>query len=187
MYPYGSTVYGTNVKGSDEDIITVLTRVNDRHQIIDREVDGRMFSFVTHDKTSFQRGLWAHEIYALECYWLPDAKVLKYPKEDWDFKLNLEHLRISLSEKTSHSWVKAKKKFGEGDIVRGKKSLFHSLRILKFGIQIATEGKLVNYQDGVDLWWEIYTNPSLFWTDYEKLYKKLHNELSSKFRSLTPK
>lgn len=182
IYPYGSRVYGTNVSDSDEDYITVLKHMPDKHIILDRD----NFSFIVHDATSFQRGLWAHEAYALESFFLDPS--LKLKDALWDFKLDKRALRESISQKASHSFVKAKKKFEvEGDFKRGKKSLFHSIRLLTFGHQIATEGKIVNYQAANDHWWEIWTNPSTKWIDYQSIYRPMYNGLCTKFREVCPK
>jgi hypothetical protein len=182
MYPYGSKVYGTAVTGSDEDYITVLRYMPEKHEILDRDD----FSFVIHNEQTFQRGLWAHECYALECFFLDPSLRLK--DRPWDFSLDKRVLRESISQKASHSFVKAKKKFEvEGDFKRGKKSLFHSLRILSFGHQVATEGKIINYQAANDWWWEIWTNPSLKWIDYQTIYRPIYNGLCTKFKEVCPK
>jgi len=182
IYPYGSRVYGTAVADSDEDFITVLKRMPERHEILDR--DG--FSFVLHDPTTFQRGIWAHEPYALECYFLDPS--LKLKDRVWDFKLEKRVIRESFSQKASHSFVKAKKKFEvEGDFKRGKKSLFHSLRIMTFGCQIAEHGKITDYQAANDWWWEMWTNPSNKWMDYQSTYRPIYNGLCTRFRELCPK
>lgn len=182
MYPYGSRVYGTAVEGSDQDFITVLKNMPNRHEILDREG----YSFILHDATTFQRGLWAHECYAIECFFLDSSQKLK--DREWDFKVDKRVLRESFSQKASHSFVKAKKKIEvERDFKRGKKSLFHSLRILTFGIQVATTGEIQDYQAANDWWWEIYTNPSETWEDYLKIYRPVYNGLCTKFREVCPK
>lgn len=182
LYPYGSHVYGTAVAGSDEDFITVLKHIPDKHIILDRPP----FSFVIHDALSFQRGLWAHEPYAIESYFLDRS--LKLKDAVWDFKLDKRALREAFSQKASHSFVKAKKKFEvEGDFKRGKKSLFHALRILTFGTQVATEGRITNYQAANDHWWEIWTNPSNKWIDYQSVYRPIYNGLCTQFREACPK
>lgn len=183
MYPYGSHVYGTNIEGSDEDYITVLKVLHNKHEILDR--DDR-YSFVLHDETTFQRGLWAHECYAIECFFLDKSQKLK--DRPWDFKLDKRVLRESYSQKASHSFVKAKKKIEvERDFKRGKKSLFHSLRILTFGIQLAETGAIQDFQAANQHWWEIYTNPSETWEDYLKIYRPVYNGLCTKFREVCPK
>lgn len=182
IFPYGSHVYGTNLEDSDEDFITVLKYNPNKHDII----DVGSLSFVLHDQQSFQRGLWAHEAYALECYFLDPSRKIKDAL--WDFSLDKRVLRESFSQKASHSFVKAKKKIEvERDLKKGKKSLFHSLRILTFGTQIATDGKITDYQAANDWWWEIWTNPATDWLDYQKVYRPIYNGLCTKFREVCPK
>lgn len=183
IFPYGSRVYGTANEDSDEDYITVLKKMHRKHQIYSN--NGK--SFVIHDTTSFQRAIWAHEPFALEAIFLPVEQHLKNTVK-WDFELKLHILRESFSQKASHSFVKAKKKFEvEADFKRGKKSLFHSCRILNFGIQIAQAGKISNYQSANEYWWDIYKNPSTDWDTYQDKYKPIFNNLNSKFRELAPK
>lgn len=183
MYTYGSHVYGTNVEGSDEDYIVVLSHARETHELIERDNK----SFVIHDETSLQRGIWAHEPYALETYFLASKHRLKDTVK-WDFKLETRVLRESFSQKASHSWVKAKKKIEvEADYKRGKKSLFHSLRILTFGLQLAEEGKITDFGAANEWWWDIYTNPSTKYEDYLKQFRPIYNGLCTKFREAAPK
>ena len=182
VYPYGSHVYGTNLEDSDEDFIVVLKHNPNKHDIL----DVGSLSFVLHDQQSFQRGLWAHEAYALECYFLdPRRKIKDFV---WDFSLDKRALRESIAQKASHSFVKAKKKIEvEADFKRGKKSLFHSLRLLNFGTQVARDGKITNYTAANDWWWEIWTNPSTSWVDYQKVYRPIYNGLCTGFREVCTK
>jgi hypothetical protein len=62
--------------------------------------------------------------------------------------------------KAGNSFAKAGKKLDvEKEHYKGKKSLFHSLRILMFGIQIAKAGRITNYGEANDLWKEIKQVP----------------------------
>ena len=61
-----------------------------------------------------------------------------------------ENLRTSISTITSNSWVKGKKKLiitVDYDLNLALKSVFHSLRILDFGIQISENKKIVNFSN----------------------------------------
>lgn len=184
LYKYGSMVYGSNTETSDEDYILILKR-GQSGTILDY---GNK-SFVVHTPTSFQRGLWAHEPYALETFFLPADMVFK-SGHIWDFgKIDLSVLRHSFSAKSSHSFVKAKKKIDvEKDFYRGKKSLFHSLRILDFGIQLAEHGKVQDFTSATERWWwDIYTDPSESWETYKVKYRPIHNGLLTRFREVSPK
>lgn len=189
IYPYGSRVYGNAMANSDYDYI-VITRNKVQDQYSDRLVNINFFTPEEH-----QQRLNDHEISALECYFLPQEIVLfdrMHPLNKnaahFKFDLDLVKLRHSLSAKSSNSWVKAKKKLTvekDYDLAIGKKSLFHAIRIIEYGMQIARNGRLVDYSVCNDLYWEIMSSyndwPSLF-----EGYKKYYNGLLTSFRKLAP-
>lgn len=189
LYEYGSFVYKTNRPDSDYDHILIYENY-DQHDQFDKEVvcdtdEGirkLKHSFNAMGKEAFQKALDDHEIYALECLFLPEKHIVKEPPEPWKFTLDLAKLRASISEKASHSFVKAKKKIMQGDILIGKKSLFHSLRILNFGAQLAVSKEILDYQSPNWLWEEIFAEPSENWEDYQEKYKAKYNMLATHFR-----
>lgn len=180
IYPYGSRVYGTNSEKSDYDFILIINSNKSEVHLED-------FSLNIYPVDLFKQMLQDHEISAIECISLKHPLRNDYP---FEFKLNKPALRKSISEKASHSFVKAKKKFiveKDKDIYAGKKSLFHSLRIIDFGMQIAKEGKVTNWSSCNDLWSEIIKNDSEEWDVYRAKYKPIHNSMMSEFRKLAPK
>lgn len=190
MFSYGSRVYGTYSKNSDFDYIYIFD--DEKAEKLDDQFiyEGKntVENYSIYGITKFQQMMNDHHISALECYFLPQEHFTSY--HQFDFELNLQQLRKSISEKVSHSWVKAKKKFeieDDRNIYVGKKSLFHSMRIIDFGTQIAKTGKIENYQSCVHLWNEIKNNPSESWKNYETKYKLKFNEMMSEFRKLAPK
>ena len=93
-----------------------------------------------------------------------------------------------MSQKANHSFVKAKKKIEvEKDYYVGWKSLFHSLRILVFGIQIAKEGCISDYSAANDYWHEIREANQYDWSYFKSKYQPEHNRLATEFRKLAPK
>ena len=84
-----------------------------------------------------------HRIFALEALFQePCAGYLKH------FELDKWKLRREFSGVSSNSWVKAKKKMiveKDLDMRCGAKSLFHSIRISMFAVQIAKHGKITQY------------------------------------------
>jgi hypothetical protein len=148
LYMYGSRVYGTFDSRSDWDFIAIVKQ-KDRDQFSDNLINVNFFTV-----EQFQRKLNDHEIDAMECYFLPKKFILKNTTP-LSFTLNKSKLRNSLSEKSSHSWVKAKKKLTvekDFDLRIGQKSLFHSFRILEFGTQLATIGRIFDYGSCNDVW-----------------------------------
>ena len=189
VYPYGSRVYGTARKNSDYDFI-VVTPKKTNEQYSDKLININFYTPLEH-----QHRLNEHEISALECYFLPQESVLfdsSHPLnrigDYFTFKLDVSKLRHSLAAKSSNSWVKAKKKLTvekDYDLDLGRKSLFHSMRIIDYGIQIATYNTIVDYGSCNDLFHEImncYT-----WTDMFDQYKERYNQMCSEFRVVAPK
>lgn len=187
VYLYGSRVYGTDNSRSDHDYLVIEDSPSSEGLTIGK-VDVKILS-----KRKFQDLLNEHRISALECLWLDDSAVIVEPDLNWDFNLNLSKLRSSISKKSSHSWVKAKKKFlepydhMEDELRRGKKSLFHSLRIMMFGIQIAKYGKIENYGEANNIYKKIISSELETWEAFHEEWKPLYNELCSEFRRLAPK
>lgn len=187
VYPYGSRVYQTITPESDYDYYA-LREGAETGELIQNQIN-----LVLMSPAHFQKLLNEHHIAALECYFLPPKEVLKPPTTPFDFKLSLPTLRHSVSTKANHAFVKAKKKFvapydwAIDEIRRGKKSLFHSFRILKFGIQIAKDGQISDYQAANAYFEEIMQNDSLLWEDYQKRWQPEYNKLATEFRKWAPK
>ena len=179
VYPYGSRVYGNTHERSDYDYIVVVKKKS-REQFSDNQININFYSVDEH-----QQRLDDHEISALETYFLPEQLKLK-ELHKFKFKLDLAKLRHSLSKKSSNSWVKCKKKLTieqDYDLNIGRKSMFHSFRIIDFGIQIAVNGKILNYDSSNSLYSEIMMYSE--WFDLFDTYKTRYNELCTEFRKVT--
>jgi len=182
-YQYGSRTYKNYSEKSDFDF-TIVVKKKGREQFKNRVFNDSFFT-----KEEHQERLNNHEISALESYFLPKEFVL-YQRKNYRplFKLDLVKLRHSLSAKASNSFVKAKKKLTvakDYDKDIGRKSLWHSFRIIAFGIQIATQGKIFDYSACNELFKEIMQVYS--WDELFKKYKKEHNKIMSEFRKFAPK
>jgi hypothetical protein len=184
VYLFGSTVYGSTDKHSDIDYICVAKEWFDP-----MNVNIHVFSV-----NQFQLLLDNCDIQTLECVFLPAEFKLK---EHHTFQLRLDKflLRTSISTIASNSWVKGKKKLtvmGDYDLRLALKSIFHSLRILDFAIQVATDEKISNYKSMnyvLDDLWKLSKdyNYSELWAVIDLKYRKLFNELSTHFKQLCPK
>src|SRR5437764_9853414 len=136
VYKYGSTVYGThNHKTSDNDYIVVVKGDGEFSYDV-KDID----DYHVYSESAFIKKIEEHHIAILECIFQHEHD--PYVKH---FRLDKEKLRRSISAISSNSFVKCKKKLAEDDVYIGLKSLFHSLRILMFGIQIAKTGKIYDY------------------------------------------
>ena len=188
--PYGSRVYGTHSENSDYDFLAV---VNKKGLITGEEFTDNNTQIQIYQEEDFQKQLNMHKIHALEAYYLPEDIYDQYEKFSYAglkiprFNLDIIQLRHSLSEKASHSFVKAKKKIEvEKDYYVGWKSLFHALRILTFGIRIAKENRII-YNEANYLWEEIKTAQQYNWQYFKEKYQPIMNELSTEFKKVAPK
>jgi predicted nucleotidyltransferase len=177
IYLYGSHVYQTNNDKSDYDFIIV-----GEHET--NSVKTELGDLHFYSRSDFNQLLQSHEISALECFFLPQ----EFKKETFplSWQLDLDKLRASCSQKASNSWVKAKKKLQvENEPYLAQKSLFHSLRILKFATEIAATGKLSNFES-TSLWQEVSSLP-LNWNTWSDKFKPQYNSLKSEFKKIAPK
>lgn len=179
IYLYGSRVYGIKTYG-DYDFIVVVEGENIETQYLSEELDITIMS-----RDVFEIQLGNHEISELECIFLPDHLKFK-EKVKFDFELDRVKLRHSISAITSNSFGKCKKKIIDGEVYIGKKSMFHSLRIGMFGIQIAKYGQIVDYSCANRYWYEIMDMPN-DGDIIKQEYKPIRNGIMTEFRQLCPK
>ncbi len=148
VYPYGSRVYGTATEKSDYDFIVVYKSAflpngafrNNAISSEDRTIQG-----VCYSRSGFQDALNNYEIGAIECMFLPDEMVLRqvwpFKNHKWDKK----EMSRKIITKASDSWHNAKMRLSDDDLETSKKGLWHSLRILLFGIQLKEHCKIVDF------------------------------------------
>jgi predicted nucleotidyltransferase len=178
-YAYGSTVYGCNTEKSDTDYIVVVESDEDLYYSVNLE---RMNTNITvYSEPLFIKKIKEHHISIMECiFQREDDPYRKY------FELDLAKLRRAISSVSSNSFVKCKKKLAEGEVYIGKKSLFHSLRILLKGIDIAENGKITNYGVANHFLSEIMDEMPDDWNILKTTYQPVFNRLKSEFRKLAP-
>ena len=178
-FDYGSVVYGTHKENSDHDLIVV---VKSKKDMINSQYDITQYT-----EQEFKSSIDSHEISALECLFLAPKHVHKNNLKI-EFNLDKSILRTSISAKSSNSWVKAKKKFiveADYNPYIGQKSAWHTLRMLDFGIQLATLGKITNYSESNLLLNSILECKS--WNDIDKNFRIIYNSKSSNFKLVAPK
>lgn len=176
VYSYGSTVYGCTTSKSDSDFIVVVeSKDNDLYYSVNEE----NANYTVYSEQRFIQRIREHHISAMECiFQSTNDPYVKY------FKLNTELLRREISSVASNSFVKCKKKLAIGEDYIGRKSMFHSLRILMFGIQIAKFGRIVDYAEAN------YLLPKIMgfedWREINLFLKPKFNNLKSEFKLLAP-
>lgn len=180
IYTFGSRVYGTNNYSSDWDFIMVANTSN-----TNREIRSGDFNIHVMTEDHFANKLKDHHSGCIECYFTPKKfRILENIKYDWT--PNLASLRHSYSHISSNSWVKCNKKLQQGDYNIGVKSLFHSLRIPMFGIQIAKTGKIYDFSEA-NFINDKLNSKTWTWTELDKEFRELRNSILTQFRSVTTK
>lgn len=188
VIPYGSRVYGSHTADSDYDFHVILrdkvfAKEDWKNKLAQRNLDLHVWS-----QSEFTEALNDHRVYALECINLPKSQWLR-DGLSFAYKPSKKKLREEFSRVASNSWVKAKKKLiVEADYNEhiAKKSIFHSFRILDFGIQIAMHGSIIDYSSMNEILEELKTLPA-DWTAIDDTFRERHNKLASTFREVCPK
>lgn len=182
VFPYGSRVYGTNSPYSDYDYQVVCANAcaNDGQQY---DSHAKNISVHTHTKATWDEHLKNHKIFALESV---------FQDEKYKMQINHSMLRQEISARSSNSWVRCKKKLTveTGQYAIAIKSLFHSFRIPMFGIQIAKYGRIVDYTEANDLWYndiKLLLLEDRSWDHVYDVYKGRHNALMTEFRKVANK
>lgn len=193
VYLHGSRVYGTATQESDYDYIVVvdpafwviprcgieLASALPNNYKEDQPADVQIYNKEDWDKMAQE-----NNCDFLECICQPDSLKLKETYVP-DFILSKEKIRCNFSAKASNSWVKCKKKLTvEKDYSPyiGKKSLWHSLRLVRFGIQLLKHGKIVDYSELNPMYKEIVFNESNDWEYYKAKYQPIYNSYKTEFR-----
>lgn len=196
MWDYGSTVYKNKV-ASDNDIVIVIKH-DPSFGLFNMKFSVDKFDIQVFCEETFKGMLSDHDVMALECINVPTKHVRlldTYFKERVldKFTLNLSKLRASFSKVSSNSYVKAKKKLiveVDYDLEASVKSLWHSMRILQFGTQLANTGKIQNFAGSNDLYPKIiqmYVDYNANWEGIHEKAKPMHNQLASSFKLVAPK
>lgn len=193
IYVFGSRVYGTADSKSDWDIIMVAN-----NSVESTELPGLkrgLYNIHVYTPKKFQEDLDWHRINNIECIFAPDWAKLK---EDikFKFKFDTAKFRHAVSHISSNSWVKCKKKLAQDEYYVGIKSLFHSIRIPMFALQIANFGEIVDFQEANYIWDELtfkdlpqYMRDKNKWTwdQLDKRWRPVLNSVLTDFRKLAAK
>lgn len=185
VYAFGSRVYGTYDENSDYDFYVISDDVVKSFEYKTDDLNAHVYN-----TDQFNQLLGSHHIGAMECFFAPIEFKFNCNEDDFIFDLDLVKLRHSISQVCSNSFVKAKKKFEvENEPYIAKKSLFHSIRIAKFGTQIAKHGKIVEFSNAklLDMYKDIMECKHTDWEFYKNKYKPIFNHYMSEFRKETPK
>lgn len=184
IYLYGSRVYGVASEDSDYDFTIVANNnvENVEHKVIFENVE---YNFHIQTPDYFQERLDWNDPKTIECLlWSKKYPILE--KKQFDVNIVKYKYRHAVSHISSNSWVKARKKLElENEDYIGQKSLYHSLRIPMYAIQVLEHGDIIDWECANDYWYDIMTTTD--WKTLKDKYKKIHNGIMSDFRELCPK
>lgn len=200
VIPYGSQVY-KNKQSEDYDFIVIVESIFPEkciHNLNDLDI-------TIIDKSTFLNQCEQNNVRALELLFTPDQVDNYYIKPEFQSEvfclrkniLNPSFMRTEFSQKTSNSYVKAKKKIilnNDYDYMVSLKSLWHSIRILDFGKQLLEKGN-INFPSMNELYKEIESDyKKLYNEDKNKMWDKIHekykpifNKKHSELKKLCPK
>jgi predicted nucleotidyltransferase len=180
IYVFGSQVYGTITYESDWDFIMIANTPN-----TNQEIRSGNFNIHVMTEEQFLKNLKKHHSSSIEAFLTPkEFRLQEDIKINW--KPDISSLRHSFSHISSNSWVKSKKKMKQGDYYIGIKSLFHSLRIPLFGIQIAKKGKIYDFSEANYIHEKIFSK-KWNWEELDLEFRGLRNNILSDFRIVTQK
>jgi predicted nucleotidyltransferase len=197
IYHYGSYVYQTFNQSSDYDFLFIIKDtyspqiknviINDIENpinvdvlMLDKEYTNCQIKFVKESK--WKQMLFNNDIEAIEIFWLEPKYIIKNTK-NFEFCINYDKIRENVSRTASNSFVKCKKKLELTKEYRiGKKSLWHSIRILMFGNQIMKYGYIKDYTEANIYYNDIVNNENNDWNHYKIKYKPIYNFLKSEFK-----
>lgn len=199
IYIWGSRLWGTDNNDSDLDYCIIVSdsssiwryEPNGYFQRESEDIDLHIMS-----ETRYKKMVQECDEMALSVYF-QENPLLKY---EYKAEINLQNLRKSFSSKANNSYVKAKKKLTveEGTQENFKlayKSMYHSLRLLDFGTEIAL---LVNgigtgiynftsYGENFEWVREEFIIHVDNWEHLHELFRPIYNNYASEFKKLAPK
>lgn len=149
IYLFGSRVYETQNEDSDWDFIVVansmLTKEEIRHENLNIHI---------HTPDIFLDGLKEYQMQYLECIYAPPFAKLqeRIIQPDKNFSLKLDMLKYKGMTQSFNAFHKAKERVLDGELYRGVKSLWHSLRILQFFKQIVDNERITDFSSANIFW-----------------------------------
>lgn len=177
IYMFGSRVYGTHREDSDYDIMLVASSLDCGKEIKDKKYNIHIVS-----PDQFEDELRNYRMSYLECVFAPDFAKLQ-ERRNFSLEIKSKSFKKQVIRQSLVSWRKAEKRIEDGETFRGIKSLFHSFRILSFGMQIVSSKKIDSFSSYNRLWNEISNDNDKTWKYFKDKYNKERLILENRFRN----
>jgi len=178
IYPFGSRVYGNFTLNSDLDCVVIACSMN-----LNVEIHEGLYNIHITTPDAFKEQLDAHDIRNIECIYAPRnitiASQIDYLK---DFRIYTPQLKKMIITQSAGAWTRARKRLEQGNIIGGAKSLYHTFRILKFGLQLMEYRKIVDFTAGNDIWEEVKNFEGLEWQEYQDKWLEYKKTLQKQMR-----
>jgi predicted nucleotidyltransferase len=198
LYVYGSRLWGSTDENSDLDYCVIVDNNSSIFEFTDEfyiQKESEDIDLHVMSETKYKEFVEECNDMALSMYF-QESPLLKY---DYKTEINLINLRKYFSSKANNSYVKAKKKLtvedkSEENFRIAYKSMYHSIRILEFGENIAlaqiNDTKIYDFTSfGKNIEWiiEEFQNNKENWEYLHELFKPIYNKYASDFKKLAPK
>lgn len=149
IYPYGSRVYGCHTEESDHDwVIVYRSSMLPSGAFRDNAISSpdRKHQATCYSRAGFRDAIDKYDIVALECIFLDPSQVVLQQESFRVRKWQPKEMASAVITKASASWHQAVIQQNRyEDEERARKGVFHAIRILGFGLQMAEAGKIVDY------------------------------------------
>jgi len=179
IYAFGSRVYGTYTVNSDIDFIVIASSMR-----LNEEIHEGIYNIHITTPDAFKDQLDTHDVHCLECIYAPkEAHIMSQIDYLGDFKVNIGQLKKMLISQSAWAWSKAQRRIERGNIIGGAKSLFHSFRILNFGLQIVYNDKIVDFKRANRYWNDIKNFNGLDWADYQDIWIHTRKQLVKQLKN----
>jgi len=181
IFLYGSRVYGTANETSDWDIIMIASHML-AHEEKKITVNGVLLNIHIFTPDYFKEELNLHHPRALECLFAPEWIILlnKVPLTQ---EISVKRLVMDTLNESRNRWKRAKRDILDYNFYSGQKSLFHSIRVLIFAIQVAEQGKIVDYSAANYLYAQIVGIDEIDWDFYKEKFLPIKIELEEKLKT----
>ena len=193
---YGSRVYGTNTADSDYDI-TVIVSEGESMDLHDLIVEGVKMDITVVTLERFRLMVDNCDVYAIETIMSPEQFVLfsdgTIENIRNEFRVNEDtkrKIRSAFSAKSDWAEVRGRKKLIDRELKIAIRSLWHSYRIIKFGIQLAKKGIIDDFDEANTMWDELKIIDERDMTGelFKEQYKKwVKGGLLTEYKTLLPK
>ena len=149
---HGSQLYGTNRSDSDTDLYVVfekeqkLTEVGNSVSFYDEKIGSIDITYFSKDE--FMEKIKLHDYYAMEAIFIPEHFIIIGNCNEFkkDLQIHPPHIRTSFGQICRNAWNRGCKKLtletDEIEILIGKKSLYHCLRIFIYADQLYRNGTI---------------------------------------------